>query len=79
MAYPTAVNPKVTDAITEVNTLVVGLAPGESLGLLYQATAQALANAANNATTVQKQTDLLFTAVTSVGIAIVESQKPKAT
>lgn len=65
MAYPTAVNNQITDAVTQSNVKVVGEAPAIALGNLYQATSQALANAAHNATTAQQQTAILAQSVTA--------------
>ena len=55
MAFPTAVNDQITDFVTQANTKVLGDAPAIAMGNLYQATAQALANAAHNATNAQQQ------------------------
>ena len=55
MAFPTAVNSQITDSITQANTKVVGDSPAVSVGELYIATSQALANAAHNATSGQQQ------------------------
>ncbi|RYF43569.1 MAG: glycerol-3-phosphate dehydrogenase [Comamonadaceae bacterium] len=63
MAFPTAVNSQITDAVTQANVKVVGDAPAMAMGNLYQATAQALANAAHNATTAQQQGNVLAQAV----------------
>lgn len=65
MAFPTAVNSQITDAVTQTNVKVVGDAPAMALGNLYQATAQALANAAHNATAAQQQGNVLAQAVTT--------------
>lgn len=65
MAFPTAVNSQITDAVTQTNVKVVGDAPAMALGNLYQATAQALANAAHNATSAQQQANVLAEAVTT--------------
>lgn len=65
MADPTAVNSQITDSITQVNTKVLGDAPAMAMGNLYQATAQALANAAHNATTAQQQAILAAQASTN--------------
>ena len=43
MAFPTAVNSQITDAVTQTNVKVLGDAPAMAMGNLYQATAQALA------------------------------------
>ncbi len=66
MAYPTAVNNQITDSVTQANVKVLGDAPAMALSMLYQATAQALANAAHNATTAQQQTNILSQSVTAL-------------
>ncbi|WP_163452294.1 RebB family R body protein, partial [Escherichia coli] len=55
MAFPTAVNDQITDSVTQANVQVLGASPAIAMGNLYQATAQALANAAHNATMAQQQ------------------------
>ena len=69
MAFPTAVNSQITDSITQANTKVLGDAPAVAMGNLYQATAQALSNAAHNATTSQQQTNITAQAATTQGVA----------
>lgn len=66
MAFPTAVNSQITDAVTQVNTN----APAIAMGNLYQATAQALANAAHNATTAQQNANAILQATTTQGVAL---------
>ncbi len=73
MAYPTAVNSQITDAVTQSNVQVLGDAPAIALSNLYQATAQALANAAHNATTAQQQTAITAQAATTMGVATLYS------
>lgn len=63
MAFPTAVNDQITDSVTQSNVKVLGDAPAQAMGNLYQATAQALANAAHNATTAQQQSNIMAQAV----------------
>ncbi|MES2940835.1 MAG: RebB family R body protein [Pseudomonadota bacterium] len=65
MAFPTAVNSQITDAVSQANVKVLGDAPAMAMGNLYQATAQALANAAHNATTAQQQGNVIAQAVTT--------------
>ena len=69
MAFPTAVNNQITDSVTQANTKVLGDAPAMAMGNLYQATAQALSNAAHNATTSQQQTNVTAQAATTMGVA----------
>lgn len=71
MAYPTAVNSKVTDAVASANVAVLGLSPAMAVGMLYQATAKALADAATNATTAQGQLNKLAQTVTDDGIKLI--------
>jgi len=71
MAFPTAVNSQITDAVTQANVQVVGTAPAIAMGNLYQATAQALANAALNATNAQQQLWVTAQAATAAGVALI--------
>ncbi|GAB2191743.1 RebB family R body protein [Sessilibacter sp. MAH2] len=73
MAFPTSVNSQITDAVTQENLVVLGDAPAVAMGNLYQATAQALANAAHNATIAQQQTNITAQAVTTMGVALLYS------
>lgn len=68
MAFPTAVNSQITDSVTQANTKVLGDAPAIAMGNLYQATAQALANAAHNATNAQQQNYVIAQAATNTGV-----------
>jgi killing trait domain-containing protein len=73
MAFPTSVNSQITDSVTQSNVEVVGDAPAVAMGNLYQATAQALANAAHNATTAQQQTAIVAQAATTQGVSLLYS------
>ena len=73
MAFPTFVNDQITDSITQANTKVLGDAPAVAMGNLYQATAQALANAAHNATNNQQQSYVTSQAATTMGVATLYS------
>jgi hypothetical protein len=68
MAFPTAVNNQVTDSVTQANLEVLGVSPAMALANLYQATAQALSNAAHNATTSQQQNSITAQAATVMGV-----------
>ena len=74
MAFPTAVNSQITDAVTQANVHVLGDAPAIAMGNLYQATAQALANAAHNATMAQQQMAITAQAATAAGVALIYAQ-----
>jgi hypothetical protein len=68
MAFPTAVNNQITDSVTQANLEVLGTSPAMALASLYQATAQALANSAHNATTSQQQSGITGQAATVMGV-----------
>jgi len=68
MAFPTSVNSQITDSVTQVNVKVLGDAPAMAMGNLMQATSQALANAAHNATMAQQQTAVTAQAATTMGV-----------
>ena len=63
------VNPQISDSVTQANTKVLGDSPAMALSNLYQATGQALANAAHNATTLQQQTNVTAQTATTMGVA----------
>ena len=67
---PDYVNPQITDAITQTNVQILGTAPGNAMGNFFQATAQALANAAHNATTAQQNANTVLQATTTQGVAL---------
>lgn len=69
MVKPTAVNSQITDSVTQANTTVPGDAPAEAMSNLYQASAQALSNAAHDATTSQQQTNITAQAATTQGVS----------
>ncbi|GGE62850.1 killing trait domain-containing protein [Pedobacter psychrotolerans] len=73
MAFPTAVNSQITDSVTQANTQVLGVAPASAMANLFQATAQALANAAHNATTSQQQSNITAQAATTMGVTTLYS------
>ena len=73
MAFPTAVNSQITDSVSQVNTEVLGDAPAVAMGNLYQATAQALANAAHNAASSQQQSNITAQAATTMGVTTLYS------
>ncbi|WP_163931660.1 RebB family R body protein [Paraferrimonas sp. SM1919] len=69
MAFPTSVNSQITDSVTQANVKVLGDAPAIAMGNLFQATSQALSNAAHNATSAQQQTAVTAQAATTMGVA----------
>jgi hypothetical protein len=73
MAFPTFVNDQVVDSVTIANTKVLGDAPAIAMGNFYQATAQALSNAAHNATNAQQQSYITSQAATTTGVSTLYS------
>jgi hypothetical protein len=73
MAQQTAVNDQITDSITQANTEVVGVAPANAMGNLYQSFAQALSLAALNSTTAQQQSSMSAQATTTMGVTTLYS------
>jgi hypothetical protein len=69
MAFPTSVNSQITDSVSQSNVEVLGMSPAVAMGNLYQAVAQALANAAHNATAAQQQMWVTAQAATAAGVA----------
>ncbi|WP_417493742.1 RebB family R body protein [Maricaulis sp.] len=66
------VNPQVTDSVTQPNVEVLGDAPADAMGNLYQETDQALANAAHNATSAQQNANTVLQATTTQGVEMLE-------
>lgn len=73
MTEPSPVNTQITDAVTQSNVKVLGDAPAVAMSSLQQATAQALANAAHNATVSQQQAAITAQAATTMGVATLYS------
>ena len=66
MAQPITVGSEITDSVTQANTKVLGDAPVIAMGNLFQATTQALANAAHDAAKGQPQSHVTAQAATPV-------------
>ena len=63
-----AVNPQVTDAVTQANVKVVGEAPAMSMGSLYQSLGQTLSILYANSVTAQQNQSTLQQAATNQGV-----------
>jgi hypothetical protein len=70
MAYPTAVNSQITDAVSQAGVQVLGDAPALALGTLYQTMAQATALAFQNAVASQQSLAAVNQAATVAAIAL---------
>lgn len=68
MAYPTAVNSQITDAVTQANVSVLGDSPAMGLASLYQSTAHATGLMFHNAVNAQQQTAIAAQAATIQGV-----------
>lgn len=69
MAFHTAVNTQITDAVTQTNVQVLGEAPALSSGESFIAGSQAFANAAHNATANALQANIAALAAGAKGAA----------
>ena len=68
MAFPTAVNDQITDAVTQSNVKVIGEAPAFAMGALYQTIAHSTGILFENAVAAQQQQNTLAQAATTQGI-----------
>lgn len=68
MAEHTHMNSQITDAVTQANVKVLADAPAMAMANLYQATAQALSNAAHNATASQQLANITAQAATAQSV-----------
>lgn len=68
MAYPTAVNDQITDAVTQANVKVLGDAPAMAMGAIYQSLAHATGILFENAVSAQQNAAMLAQAATNMGI-----------
>ena len=73
------VNPQITDAVTQTNVKILGDAPGMAMASLYQATGQALGNAAHNATAAGVNATTILQATTTQGVALLYGVDTAAT
>jgi len=68
MAFPTAVNDQITDAVTQVNVKVLGDAPAMAMGAIYQSLAHSTGILYQNATSAQQQLAISAQAATNQGV-----------
>ncbi len=73
MAYPTPVNNQITDSVTQANVAVLCSAPAMAMASFYQATAQALSNAAQNSSSIQQNAAVMAQAASTMGAATLYS------
>ena len=73
MAFPSAVNHQITGAVAQADLEVLASSPAVAMANLYQATAQALAQSAQNAADAQQRLNTVAQAVTATGVATLYS------
>src|SRR5690606_2777589 len=73
MANDTPVNSQITDSITQTNLAVVGGAPAQSMGTVYQMMAQAVGVSMQNDVANQQNMNTIDNAIVSQGIAMLYS------
>lgn len=78
MAFPTAVNSQITDAVTQSGVQVVSSAPAMAMGAVYQALAQAQGLAMQNAVANQQNLNSLGAAVTAQCVNFLVGSADKA-
>jgi len=71
MAYPTAVNSQITDAVTQANVCTVGQAPGVALAALSQSMTTSLSIMFANAVNAQQQMNITAQAATTMGVSTI--------
>jgi hypothetical protein len=70
MAFPTAVNAQITDAITQTNTKVLAESPAMAMGQIYQTLAQSTGLLIQNAVNAQQQMEAQSQAATAQGVIL---------
>ena len=68
MAAVTSVNSQITDAITQANVKVLGDAPAQAMGNVYQTFAQSVGVAMQNAVSNQHSNNTIDTTVVTQGV-----------
>lgn len=79
MAFPTAVNSQITDAVTQSNVKAVGEAPALAMGAIYQNLAQSTGILFENAVAAQQQMNTIAQAATNQGVMQIYSIDTAAT
>jgi hypothetical protein len=64
------VSGQITDSVSQTNVKVLGDAPAQALGSLYQSLGQTTSLAGGNQTTEQQQTNVLHQATTTMGVTL---------
>jgi hypothetical protein len=67
------VSGQITDSVTQANVKVLGDAPAQALGSLYQSLGQSTSLAGGNAVTSQQQANVTHQAATTMGVTLLYS------
>ena len=67
----TPVNAQITDAVTQTNVKVLGEAPAQSMGMVYQTLAHSLSLAMQNAQHSQGGLTQISNAITASGVTMI--------
>jgi len=78
MALDTPLNSQITDAVTQANVTVLGDAPAQAVGLVYQTVAHSISLAMVSAQQAQAALAQIGNAVTSSAVAVVLAAAPPA-
>lgn len=78
MAIPTPVNGMITDAVTQSSVAVLGVAPAQSMGNVYQSAAHSLSILYENAAQAQQHGAISGQAATNQGVMQLYSVPPMA-
>jgi|SaaInl8_200m_RNA_FD_contig_121_92705_length_2156_multi_5_in_0_out_0_2 hypothetical protein len=70
------VSGQITDSVSSTNVEVVGDAPAQAMGSLYQSMAQAIGLAGGNAVTEQQQVNVTNQTSTTLGLSLLWSMGP---
>ncbi|MCR4377662.1 MAG: RebB family R body protein [Rhodospirillales bacterium] len=78
MAIPTPVNGMITDAVTQSSVAVLGSAPAQAMGNVYQAAAHSLSVLFQNSVQAQQHAAISAQAATNQGVMQLYSVPPMA-
>jgi len=68
MAFPTTVDPQITDAVTQTNVKIIGQAPAFAMSSIYQSVAHSGGILFQDALSAQQQQNTLAQAATNQGV-----------
>jgi len=71
MANDTPVNSQITDAVTQTNVKVLGEAPAQSMGIVYQSMAHSISLSMQNAQQAQGGLQQIGNAIVSSGVTMI--------